>query len=115
MNLLSEQELPQGFRYSYQFLRLVELGIVNLEPWYMLDGDRLRKRYQGLQERYSPRQLVPFAARGDNDDLACWDGAEERVHLVHDYASRGWEERKTYGDVYGWLRDAIEDLILYDR
>ena len=71
--LLSVEELPDGFSYPAEFLRIVGLGLTQLEPWWILDGDNLRIRHLGLQRRYPSRKLVPFARREDNDDVACWD------------------------------------------
>jgi hypothetical protein len=111
--LLTAEELPPGFAYPKRFLRLFTLGLRHLEPWYLLEGDLLRQRLLGLRDRYPSRVLVPFAARQDRDDIACWEvGAQ--VHVIHDFSSPGWEEQDTYDDVYGWLRAAVENLIQFD-
>ena len=115
VDLLFGNELPAGFVYPDQFGRIIDLGILDLEPWYMLQGDILREVNKGLRTRYPQRSLVPFARRQDNDDTACWDAAEPgRVVVIHDFASSGWEQRAAYGDFYQWLRQAIEDLIEFD-
>ena len=33
---------------------------------------------------------------------------------MHDYASPGWERDEVFPSFYGWLRTAIEDLIVFD-
>ncbi len=71
--LLSADELPPGFQYPRQFLRMVERGLTDLEPWLLLEGEQLVNRHRGLQSRFPERSLVPFARRQDNDDVACWD------------------------------------------
>lgn len=38
-----------------------------------------------------------------------------RVLIVHDFAGPGHEERAQFVDIYGWLRQAIEDLIEFDE
>jgi hypothetical protein len=38
LDLLSEKELPQGFKYPGQFNHIVELGLTELQPWYVLEG-----------------------------------------------------------------------------
>lgn len=114
--LLRPEEVPQNFWYPRSFIRVVELGITNLEPWHILEGSTLRARQTGLAQRFPDRTLIPFAIRQDNDDVACWDldrGAEEVV-VVHDFASPGWEDRAEYHDFYAWLRQALEDLIDFD-
>jgi hypothetical protein len=110
-NLLTIAELPDGFDYPAEFIRVVELGLTNLEPWWIFDGDQLWSRTEGLRERYPDRKLVPFARREDNDDVACWDLAVGDVVIVHDFASAGREQRARFPDFYSWLRKAIDDLI----
>ena len=115
IELLTEQELPQGFQYPRQFRRVVDLGLIDLEPWYLLGGKPLRDTKSGLAERYPARNLIPFARRQDNDDIACWQiGKNEEVFIIHDFAEPGWEQRGQFADFYGWFRRAIEDLIKFD-
>lgn len=110
--LLTPEELPPTFEYPAEFVRIVELGLVNLEPWWIEGGNTLRQRASGLKLRYPTRALVPFASRQDNDDLACWDLSEPgRVVIVHDFARPGWEAQGEWPDFYSWLRQAVEDLI----
>lgn len=111
--LLDPSELPASFSYPGEFRRLVRLGLIELEPWLVLQGDRLRVRAKSLALRFPERSLVPFAEREDCDDVACWDLAlgEGRVVIVHDFAEPGWERRDEYPDFHSWLRRAIEDFI----
>lgn len=112
---LTEKELPKWFNYPQQFLRIVELGLVNLEPWTVLMDEPLRNRFKGLQERYPNRQLLPFARREDNDDVACWEQDRgELVVIVHDFASPGYENVAEYDGFWEWFREAVEDMIEYD-
>lgn len=115
-DLLMIGSLPDGFWYPRSFIRVVELGLVELEPWHLLEGAQLHERRSGLLQRFPARDLVPFARRQDNDDVACWEPARhgDQVVIVHDFAKPGWEHRATYPDFYGWLRQAIEDLIEFD-
>jgi hypothetical protein len=112
-DLLPLTELPAGFEYPREFVRVVELGLTNLEPWWIIEGDRLRERFLGLRERYEARTLVPFAARQDNDDVACWDVDRGTVVVIHDYASPGYEQRAELSDFLAWFRTAIEDFIAF--
>ena len=115
LELLSEKERPRDFEYPRQFSRIVELGLTDLEPWYVLEGKRLRETMSGLAQRYPARKLIPFARRQDNDDIACWQiGAKEEVLIIHDFASPGWEDRERFPFFYDWLRRAVEDLIEFD-
>lgn len=116
VDFFSVDELTHGFWYPSSFVRVVELGLTDLEPWHVLEGAQLRQRGQGLVQRYPARTLVPFAIRQDNDDVACWDLARggERIVVIHDFATPGWEGRGEYPDLFGWLRQAIEDLIYFE-
>lgn len=115
-DLLSIVDLPQGFEYPREFIRIVELGLTNLEPWWILEGERLRDRFRGLRERYPESLVVPFATRQDNDDVASWDVAQGRVVIVHDYAGPGWERRgREFATFYDWFRQAVEDCIVFDQ
>ncbi|HZC05446.1 MAG TPA: hypothetical protein VE338_07370 [Ktedonobacterales bacterium] len=113
-DLLRSLELPEGFRYPHQFLRTVALGLIDLEPWWILEGDLLRARLAGVRTRYPARTLVPFARRQDTDDVACFDQDTGKVVIIHDFASPGWEQRAEVDDFYGWLRQAIDDLVAFD-
>jgi hypothetical protein len=89
--------------------------LIELQPWYVLDGKPLRDAMAGLAQRYPDRKLIPFARRQDNDDIACWQsGADQEVFVIHDFASSGWEQRRRFPCFYDWLRRAIEDLIEFD-
>lgn len=113
-DLLSTDDLPEGFNYPREFVRVVELGLTNIEPWWIVQGDRLRDCFSGLRKRYSSRNLVPFAVRQDNDDVACWDINAGNVAIVHDFASPGFEQRAELPDFYSWFRQAIEDFIAFE-
>lgn len=115
LDLLSSAELPSGFQYPRQFEHIVELGLHDLEPWFLLQGKPLRDAKSGLADRYPSRLLVPFARRQDNDDIACWQAPDaEQIYIIHDHASAGWEQRASYPAFYEWLRKAVDDLIEFD-
>ena len=114
-NLLHSPDLPEWFEYPSQFIRVVELGLTNLEPWHVLDGEEISLLLDGLRKRYTTRMLIPFARRIDDDDVACWDiDRAGKVSIIHDFASPGWEQQAEFDDFYAWLRQAVEDLIEYD-
>ena len=115
MKLLNPHELPKGMLYPPAFIRLVKRQIVNLEPWWILDAGFARGYMEGLAQRYPATHLVPFAKRGDNDDVACFElESPGNVVIVHDFSSSGWERREVFDDVHGWLRRAVEDMIEFD-
>lgn len=112
-DLLPDADLPPGFTYPPEFVRAVELGIVALEPWEILEGDRLRRRFSGMQDRYPGASYVPLAARVDNDDVACWIDSSPIVTIVHDFASPGWERRdkRSWPNFHAWFKQAVDDFI----
>lgn len=113
--LFTDTELPGGFVYPRQFKRIIDLGIVDLQPWYILEGAPLRELAAGLRARYPERTLIPFARRQDNDDIACWEvGTGDSIFIIHDFASSGWEERGRFATFYDWVRCAVEDMIEFD-
>ena len=113
--LLSIDDLPPDFEYPKEFIRVVELGLTNLEPWWIVQGQLLRDRFQGIQKRHPDRKLVLFAVRQDNDDVACWDLDQGNVVVVHDFSSPGFERRAEFPGFSEWLRQAVEELIAFQR
>lgn len=109
--LLDVDSTPADFTYPRQLVRAVELGITNLELWWILTGSELRERAAGLAQRYPAltEVLVPFAWRQDNDDIACCDATGEIV-TVHDFATPDWAVRgPRYPDFGEWLKQAVQD------
>lgn len=68
--LLQKNELPEWFEYTAPFKRIVDYGLVYFEPWSILECRGLKECFEGLQQRYPVRQLIPFARSEDNDDVA---------------------------------------------
>ncbi len=65
-----------------------------------------------LNKRYPTRQLVPFAKRSDNDDVAWFEmGKPGSVEIIHDFADPGWEQRAEYPSFWDWFKEAINLLI----
>lgn len=52
---------PVPLDYPREFVRVVELGLANLEPWWgIFQGDALRSRRPGFEERYLAGTLIVF-------------------------------------------------------
>lgn len=114
--LIPAQELPEGFTYPSTITHVIEHGIINLEPWEIMTGEYLLNRHRILKENFPARNLVPFAQRTDNDDLACFDVADANlIRIVHDFASPGWEQRdpRIFNTFHDWLRVAFEDFLAW--
>lgn len=114
VELLSSTELPDSFTYPRELIRIAELGLLDLNPWWIMEGTALRIRFADVRQRYPQRKLVPFARRQDNDDVACFDLDRGIVTIVHDFASSGWERRAEFADFRAWLHQAIDDLIAFE-
>lgn len=97
------------------FRRVFNLGLIYLEPWFLLKEDQAKAHLEGLQKRYPSRVLLPFARRGDNDDIACFEeGKGETVQIIHDFASPGFEQRQEFPSFWDWFRYAVEEMILFE-
>ncbi len=112
--LLDITELPAGFTYPRGLVRMAELGLLDLDPWWILEGAELRRRFAGMRQRYPQRKLVPFARRQDSDDVACIDLDRGTVAIVHDFASMGWKGRAEFADFRAWVHQVIDDLISFE-
>ncbi len=110
-DLLAAADLPDGFAYPGEFVRTVELGLTSFEPWWIVEGELLRRRVAGLRDRFPARVLIPFAVRQDNDDVACFAPGSRSVVVIHDFAKPGWEDVADFADFHSWLRTAVEDFI----
>ena len=109
------EELPSWFHYPDEFLRAARQCLVDLTPWHLMEREAVLTRIKGLRDRYPERELVPFARRQDNDDVACWERDREPVVVVvHDFSSPGSETRAEYADFWAWFRVAVEDMASFD-
>ncbi|MDE6657473.1 MAG: hypothetical protein K2J88_02685, partial [Oscillospiraceae bacterium] len=69
-------------------------------------------RRRELLIRYSNRNLIPFARRSDCDNIACFEvGAGEKVFIIHDFSSSGFEQESEFEDFKSWFLDAIAEMI----
>ena len=92
------------------------LNLVDLDLWYLMNKEQVEIRIKGLKDRYPQRKLIPFARRDDGDDIACFEvGKENRVQIIHDFASAGYEQRKEHECFWDWFRDAVEEMINKDE
>jgi hypothetical protein len=111
-DLLERQCLPEWFEYPQKLVELMESGEIDFGPWQLLHGKWLSVRHEGLKQRYPNLNLVPFARRLDDDDVACFDISEKsfslKVKIIHDFASSGWEEREEFETFDLWLQEALE-------
>ena len=106
-----ENTIP-GFEYPQEYLKIAELELIDFDHWFLLSDELVEKRHKSMKERYPHRNVIPFAARYDCDDVACFEiGYGERIFVVHDYSSEGYERRQEYADFWTWFKAAIQELI----
>ena len=116
IELLEEYERPNNFVYPKAIYKLLELNLTDFDVWYFMDKESVKIRLEGLRERYPERSLVPFARRDDCEDVACFEvGKGEKVFIVHDFASSGWEQREIYENVWEWFKDVIDTMIEFEQ
>lgn len=105
-----------GFEYPEEFRELIDLDVTELGPWGFLSDGQLMFRFRGLRERYPERNLIPFAERWTMDDIACWEiGGGEKVFVVHEFSSPGFEQRASFHNIVDWLERATEELLEFLR
>jgi len=132
VSLIPTDELPPGFSYPAEYLRVVAFGLTNLEPWTLMDGGALRTLHKQLRHRRPGANLVPFAANRDTNEVACWDTAAGDVVVIdrgsgdRDSDDRDCDARAVaetapnrtpdvrFEDFHGWLREAVENLTRFD-
>ena len=116
--LLDADSLPDWFQYPVALTGLLENEDIDFGPWQLLHGEWLGVRHAGLKKRFPNLELVPFARRLDNDDIACFDVSTEaesrKVKIIHDFASPGWEDRGGFNDFKAWLDAAKEEAEDWD-
>jgi hypothetical protein len=120
MEILNSNKIPNWLLYPREYSWLLEQNIeqkiVRFTPWYFLDSKLAQLRYEGLQKRYPTRRLFAFAARFDNDDIACWeDGKPGQVIIIHDGASEGFANRKEFASFWDWFRAVVEEMIAFEH
>ncbi len=115
MELIDVQEIYEDYNYPEEYLKIVDLNLVDFDLWYLMTKEQVEIRIRGLQERYPKRRLIPFARRDDSDDIACFEVERDgKVQIIHDFASAGYEQRKEYDCFWDWFMDAIEEMIKED-
>lgn len=116
MQLIKNNRLPSEFSYPKAIYKLLELGLINFDVWYFMDEDSASKRLTGLEKRYPNRKLIPFARRGDCDDIACFEvGGGEKVNIIHDFAATGYEQREVFDSIWEWLKYVVDIMIDYEK
>jgi len=115
MEMFNVKKMYEKFSYPREFIKIVDLNLVDLDLWYLMTKEQVEVRIKGLKDRYPERELIPFARRDDSDNIACFEvGKKNKVQIIHDFASPGYEQRKEYNSFWDWFREAVEEMISED-
>lgn len=105
------KQLPEGFRFPQAFLDFVaQEPIPDVMPWWFvctMEQTLADFWLAEIRRQYPSRALVPFAKYDTSDDVACFDARtpadDPVVHIVHTFASSGWEDRGQFANFAAWL------------
>lgn len=105
-----------NFYYPDSYLKIVKLNLLDYDNWYLLSNELISSRYEVLRQTFPKRHLVPFAARYDCDDLACFDVEYvDKVIIINDQDYADDENIQEFETFWNWFISAIKELIgIYD-
>src|SRR5690349_14855073 len=115
--MIEDKDIPQdvlkcGFQMPKEYYHVFKRGMTNLDPWYFIEGNELRKLYEGINLMYSNRLVFPFARRRDTDDVACFvvrgEYPQGQVLIVHIGANPGWEVDVHSESFQEWYKVAVD-------
>jgi hypothetical protein len=93
-----------------------DLELVNLHPWHLLSDQEFDYLIQGVNKRYPQRDVIPFARRADNDDVAVFVVSGQhlkpgQIVVIHDFATAGSEVVAKLESFWEWFRYAVDEMI----
>jgi len=102
----------EDFSYPKFFVEIIKMNFLDYGDWYLMNKNQILIRKEGLNDRYPNRKLIPFARRDDNDDIACFDlDCVEKVFIIHDFSSEGYESRGEFDNFKSWLICTIGEYL----
>jgi hypothetical protein len=114
LEVLTEPELPDWFRYPPEYLKVVGKNYVDLGTWHLESRAWVLLVKEDVKKRYPSRELVPFARDGASDEIACWEHSKPgKVVVIENFAPPGLEDIAEYHSFWDWFRQGIENLIAY--
>ena len=101
------------------YAHMIECGIIDLHPWFLLQGEAQTRRAQHIGKVLFGWEIIPFARRTDDDDVACWTGS--KVVVIDDWDvwpdENGMPIRRVgreYSSMEEWFLAAARDFIEFD-
>lgn len=102
------------FKYPDELERLISLKLINFDLWYLMTREQSTVIQEQLKRQCSSTELIPFARRGDNEDIACFEVRNnKRVVVLKNCEYLGYRPRQEFGSIWDWFRDAIETMIAF--
>ena len=105
--------LLSDFKYPPEFLRVVELGLVDFDPTKILLGDHQRSMQADLGEKYPNRPYLALASRDDREEAACWDCRTGSIVVIDPFAPEGQEKSYEVSSFYDWLLPVVDEYIYF--
>ena len=111
---MSEREVMVKIDHVSKQYRLGAIGGTTLREDLARLGARLRKKDDPTLKigQDSGHYGEKFLAL---NDVSFEVGKGEKVQIIHDFASEGYEQRNEYNDFWDWLKDAIDEMIEFNR
>lgn len=101
-------------KYPDALERLISLKLINFDLWYLMTKEQATVILEQLKRQCSSTELIPFARRGDTEDIACFEiRNNEKVVVLKKCEYLGYRPRQEYGSVWDWFRDAVETMIAF--
>lgn len=112
--LINAEEFEFDSNYPDALERLIALNLINFDLWYLMKREQAEDMIHKFKSREKEYKYIPFARRGDNEDVACFDYMNrEKVVIFKQCDYLGYHPYKTYNSVWDWFRDAIELMIAF--
>jgi len=112
--LNTTEDFEFAFNYPDALERLVALKLINYDLWYLMSREQSVVIFKQLKMNNNSKGLIPFARRGDNEDIACLEiGNNEKVVVLKNCEYLGYRQRQVFDSVWDWFRDAIEIMIAF--
>ena len=71
MEIFNAKEIYKNYTYPEEFIKIVDLNLVDLDLWYLMTKEQVEIRIKGLRERDTQRELTPVTRRDDVDRIPC--------------------------------------------
>jgi len=114
VEILNTDDFGVTFNYPDALERLVALKLINFDLWYLMSKEQSMVILRQMKMNCNRKDLIPFARRGDNEDVACFEiGNNEKVVVLRNCEHLGYRPRQVFDSVWDWFRDAIEIMIAF--